>query len=159
MKKLLEVVNITREIQTESLLMFMAAIGYEAVYNNDGVLIRFFQPKLQFKGVAFRSLETAVEMHNFGPQRALDKIKSYGRTAGFNAMMKDDDLLDAFVMLFAGQARIVEKVKAAGSKNRGLVFTDDSHKVAFNTPYDEVRYTNVLGKEGDCTRLIKHPYK
>ena len=162
-----EVVANTADLQTESLIRFMAALGYEPVFDSSTRdLVRFYQPLLARFGVATVSLASAIEKHNYGPALALHTIQVHSRPIKrghitevqfYNDLIRRDEFLDATTMLFAGQARIVQKVKAQGSK-RGLVFTEDAHKVEFNTRYDRKRFGDYINEKvgGSLVRTLKN---
>lgn len=167
----MELIADTSALQEESLVRYMAALGYDPVFNKDGELKRFYQPHYANIGVANVSLASAIKKHNYGPQRALNTIRTMSapkniigehlittRIQSFNDLIRKDDFLDATTSLFAGQARIVQRVKAQGSKGRGLIFNEDAHKIEFNTRYDKRQFGEFVSKKlgGEVYRTIKN---
>lgn len=163
----MELIADTSLIQTESLTRYMAALGYDPVFDTNGELVRFYQPHYAKNGNAYVSLASAIKRHNYGPQSALAKVRLFSNpdininnvvAKRFDDLIRKDYFLDAVVGLFAGQAKIVRRVKAQGSKNRGLIFNEDSHKIEFCTKYDERQFLGFVEdkKGGEVLRTLKN---
>ena len=130
----------TGDIQEESLVNFMAAIGFEPIYDTTRGLIGFRQPKFARVGKERVSVNTAIKMHNQDAEVAFNTmIADARRNPGFRNYIRANDMnLDEITALFAGTCKIVEHVHGNFNKKKGLVIT--KHQVKFMTKYDERRY-------------------
>lgn len=135
----LQNVRDTKHIQEESLVNFMAAIGYEPVYNFF-TITGFYQPAFAKTGKARISVNKAIEMHNYDADEAFQTFLSdaIGSNSLREYLRKSDLNLDEITNLFAGTCKIVQHINGNYSRKKGLVI--NKHQVKFMTKYDERRY-------------------
>lgn len=130
----------TFELQEISLVNFLAALGYDPVYNKDGICA-FYSPKYKRVGRARLSVLKAIRMHNeeAEEQFAMLKVTPYQE---FQEYIKKDYNIDQLNMIFAGTVKIFERVKLTYSRKRGLELQSDN--VKFMTKRDEAHYKEFL---------------
>lgn len=127
----------TSGIQEESLVNFMAATGYEPVYNNTFGLCGFFQPKFEAIGKSRISVTSAIRMHNETAEETFAKLK-FTPYVEFKEFVSELGNVDDIITIFAGTCKIVETVNANYSRKKGLMFT--KHNVKFMTHRDRRHY-------------------
>lgn len=127
----------TTHIQQDSLIEFMAAIGYEPVYNDREMLCSFYQPKYHKTGEMRVSVNRAIRMHNEMAEEVFIKLQFQPKQE-FRDFVKDYHNIDEIVTLFAGTCKIVEFISANYSKKRG--FEVHNHNVKFMTKRDQKHY-------------------
>lgn len=143
----------TSHVQLESLFLFASALGYEEVYSPEGELICYKNPSTRRQGREKLTVTKMIELHNKLPGQALRLIQD-GQKLGFKdflsaryqdpksgVKMRGEDVL---VYVFAGQAKIVNKVHATFS-NKTRIFKFHNHKVEFMTKRDFERYSGFMG--------------
>lgn len=126
--------NDSSSLQEESLVLYMEALGYDPIYKWDGyngeLLVGFRSDKYVKDGVGRVSVNTAVDMHNYDPEFSYDMIREVTTDSEkYKNFIKNRSNYLVIASLFAGTCKIVESVKACGSKTRGLVVHD--HNVKF----------------------------
>lgn len=131
----------TTDIQEESLVRFMAALGYEPTYKHTGGkserLTGFFQPKYFRIGKARLSVNTAIRLHNTLAEDTFVKVKTKPMVE-FKKFVSKEANAQELVALFAGTCKIVEFVNAAYSNRNG--FKVHKHDVKFMTNFDRRQY-------------------
>lgn len=138
----------TTAIQEESLVNFMAAIGYEPTYKivnlgngwtmKSEQLSGFYQPKFARVGKARVSVNTAIRMHNEHAEECFAEIISFTPNQEFIDYVADYENVDKITALFAGTCKIVNFVSATYSKKKGFVV--HNHNVKFMTKRDQRQY-------------------
>lgn len=138
----------TTDLQMTSLVDFMAAIGYEAVFTQDGKLVRFKQPKFRKNGQEYIGVKRAIYMHNYLP----DQVWRHTATVNtdFTTFLASPGGEDMINILFAGSTRIVERVKGQYSRKKGFFVhpSNSNMLIKFNTPKDEAQYGHHVRQEG-----------
>lgn len=127
----------TTEIQEESVVRFMAALGYEPVYSYLN-LVGFFQPKYFRIGKARISVNTAIRLHNNLSEEAFLNVTRNTRQSrvGFhNYISNSDKRTDEIIALFAGTCKIVKFVSATFNR-KTKKFVVHNHNVKFMTNFD-----------------------
>lgn len=125
----------TTEIQEDSVVNFMAALGYEPVYS-DLNLVGFFQPKYFRIGKARISVNTAIRLHNNLSEEAFWKVKRTRTDIGFHEFLsKGDKQTDEIIAMFAGTCKIVKFVSATFNR-KTKKFVVHNHNVKFMTNFD-----------------------
>lgn len=134
----------TTELQMESLVIFLASLGYESIWNLQGNLIRFKNPAMRKYGEEYISIKRAIKMHNSSGEDAFNYLKSI--TTDLKTFLKEDYAHSVIETLFAGSSKIVEKVKAQDKKGYGFFIQDQasSHMLKFMSPRDEARYGHFV---------------
>lgn len=135
----------TTQLQEDSLINFMAAIGYEPTYAAIEIskgyygerLNGFFQPKFFKTGKARVSVNTAIRMHNELAEETFAKLK-FEPYVEFSKFVAEQDNVDEIIAVFAGTCKIVHTVKATYSKKKGLMI--NNHNVKFVTKRDKAHY-------------------
>jgi hypothetical protein len=127
----------TQELQEISLVEFMAALGYEPVYDYIIGLKGFYQPVFAFKGEQRVSVLRAIQMHNeeAEEQFAMLKLTPY---EDFGVFVRKHANRQQINMIFAGTCKIVKKVKLSFSKRDGIILQSDN--IEFATDVDRRRY-------------------
>ena len=132
----------TTHIQEESLVNFMAAIGYEPTYKlNDGGgerLSGFFQPKFFCVGKARVSVNTAIRLHNEYAEESFAELISFTPNQELIDFVADYHNIDKITAVFAGTCKIVNFISATYSKKNGFVV--HNHNVKFMTKRDQRHY-------------------
>lgn len=135
----------TSAIQEESLVTFMAAIGYEPTYKliagSHGYgerLSGFFQPKFFRVGKARVSVNSAIKMHNDHAEETFAELISFTPNQEFRDFIADYHNIDKITTLFAGTCKIVNFISATYSKKKG--FLVHNHNVKFMTKRDRRHY-------------------
>lgn len=131
----------TSQIQEESLVNFMSAIGYEPTYkliNAGERLSGFFQPKFFCVGKARVSVTSAIRMHNELAEDTFAKLVSFTPYEEFRDFVARQDNVDEIVAVFAGTCKIVETIKANYSRKKGFIVHD--HNIKFMTKRDRRYY-------------------
>lgn len=134
-------VNDTTYLQTESLLAFAGALGYEPVENTQGDIKYFSNPRAQCVGQERVSVNSMIQKHNRLPGQALRLIQD-GSKKAFHELVATSSGEDALIALFAGYVRTVRKVKLTHSKRKGLIV--QSHKIEFQTPRDHAQHKHMV---------------
>lgn len=132
----------TTRIQEESLVNFMAAIGYEPVYTTLNQtswpqLVGFYQPKFARIGKARLSVNTAIRMHNELAEENYAKLK-FTPYEEFKDFVARQDNVDELISIFAGTCKIVNFISATFSRKKGFVV--HNHNVKFMTNRDRRQY-------------------
>lgn len=130
----------TAQLQEDSLVNFMAAIGYEPTYtlvNMGERLSGFFQPNFYKIGKARVSVNTAIRMHNELAEETFAKLK-FEPYVEFQKFVEQQDNIDEVIAVFAGTCKIVQTVKAVYSRKQGLII--HNHNVKFMTKRDKRHY-------------------
>lgn len=130
----------TTEIQEQSLVDFMAAVGYEPTYISNGKgerLSGFYQPKFARIGKARISVNTAIKMHNDLAEETFAKVK-LEPYVDFRDFVKYQANVDELVAIFAGTCKIVQFISATYSKKKGFVV--HNHNVKFSSKRDQRFY-------------------
>lgn len=130
----------TTMIQEDSLVDFMAAVGYEPVYKivwNAEQLCGFYQPKFARIGKARISVNTAIKMHNDLAEETFAKVKLEPYVE-FRKFVSKQANVDELVAIFAGTCKIVEFISATYSKKKGFVV--HNHNVKFMSKRDQRFY-------------------
>lgn len=135
----------TTAIQEESLVTFMAAIGYEPTYKiiTSGLihserLSGFFQPKFFCIGKARISVNTAIRLHNEYAEESFAELISFTPNQELIAFVADYHNIDKITAVFAGTCKIVNFISATYSKKNGFVV--HNHNVRFMTKRDQRHY-------------------
>lgn len=130
----------TTEIQEQSLVDFMAAVGYEPTYLKIGKgerLSGFYQPNFARIGKARISVNTAIKMHNDLAEETFAKVK-LEPYVDFRDFVKFQANVDELVAIFAGTCKIVQFISATYSKKKGFVV--HNHMVKFSSKRDQRFY-------------------
>lgn len=141
--------NDSQSLQEESLISFMEALGYEAVFKFDGKnpekLVGFRTEKQRWSSASRISVNTAISIHNNDPDFVLNEIGGYINSPGekFSTWSKVDRNYAMIAVLFAGTCKIIEKVRGNGCKKKGLIITD--HLVKFTSKSNRKAYGNFIG--------------
>ena len=132
----------TKALQEESLIEYMAGIGYEALYNDKDQLIAFRQPRFDSSGCGKLSVNTAIKLHNREAYEVFDFIQRSG--VNFDKFLKFEGKAASHMLaaLFAGSNRIVKNVKGQWSKKKGLII--QSNVIEFNTRAHYNAYKHLL---------------
>ena len=132
----------TKALQEESLLEYMAGVGYEALYNDKNQLIAFRQPRFDKSGCGKLSVNTAIKLHNREAYEVFDFIQR--SSIGFDKLLKFEGKAASHMLaaLFAGSNRIVKNVKGQWSKKKGLII--QSNVIEFNTRAHYNAYKHLL---------------
>lgn len=137
----------SKALQEESLVRFMAAVGYEPVYDNVGRLRSFYQPKFSRIGKARISINHAIKAHNGWAEQNFNwLIRHYGKpttTPTFKEFIQKPLHIDALTIIFAGTCKIVQQIKGCGSNKVGFKVHD--HNVKFMTKQDKRQYGHMVG--------------
>lgn len=135
----------SKAIQEESLVRFMAAVGYEPVYDEQDRLRSFFQPKFSRIGEARISINRAIIMHNSWAEETFAQLIHYGAYSktGFKDFIQPWTNVDSLAILFAGTCKIVEQIKGCGSNKEGFKVHD--HNIKFMTKRDKRQYGHMIG--------------
>lgn len=138
----------TSAIQEESLVTFMAALGYEPTYklvSGAGMsfstgerLSGFFQPKFFRVGKARVSVNTAIRLHNEYAEESFAELISFTPNQEFRDFIADYHNMDKITSLFAGTCKIVNFISATYSKKNGFIV--HNHNVKFMTKRDQRHY-------------------
>lgn len=131
----------TQELQEISLVEFMAALGYEPVYDYIIGLKGFYQPAFAFKGEQRVSVLRAIRMHNeeAEEQFAMLKLTPY---EDFGTFVRKHANRQQINFIFAGTCKIVKKVKLSFSKREGIILQSDD--IEFATDVDRRRYEDAV---------------
>lgn len=132
----------SEKIQLESLINFMAALGYDQVEEPKRGLVAFSQPAFACVGKARVSVNSAIRMHNEMAEENFAKLK-FEPYVEFKEFVANEANVDEIVSIFAGSCKIVETVKATFSRKNGLMF--QSQNVKFMTRKDFHQYKAALG--------------
>lgn len=135
--------NDTKLLQEESLVNYMAAIGYEPLYNNKFGLCGFRQPDFDVIGKGRVGVNRAIRMHNHDAEDVF-AVLQFTPYVEFNQYVKDNDNCSDLITLFAGTCKIVEKVKGVYSNKKGLII--NNHQVKFMTARDRRFYRDIIGE-------------
>lgn len=144
--------NNSQELQEESLVCFMEALGYEPVYKFNGKygdfnerLTSFRSDKYVGDGLQRLSVNTAIKMHNLDPDYVISQIRTCINPNGENFKNWINHRFNYIqvAILFAGTCKIVETVKGCGSKKKGLIIHD--HTVKFMSKQAKKNYGNFIG--------------
>lgn len=130
----------TTAIQEQSLVDFMAAVGYEPTYVKIGKgerLSGFYQPNFARIGKARISVNTAIRMHNDLAEETFAKVK-LEPFEEFRIFASKEKNVDELVALFAGTCKIVHRIAANYSNKDGFVV--HNHNVKFMTKRDQKFY-------------------
>lgn len=137
----------SKALQEESLVRFMAAVGYEPVYDEKDNLRSFFQPKFSKIGEARVSVNRAITMHNTWAELNFYELLAHSSRASdipsFKEFIQPWRNLDNLAILFAGTCKIVEQIKGCGSNKEGFKVHD--HNVKFMTKRDKRQYGYMVG--------------
>lgn len=133
----------TTYIQEESVTNFMAAIGYEPVYNEKGHLVRFFQPRFSKQGQAIVSVNRAIKLHNIAGEDAFEELLAFTAPQDLREYLRYFSNYQTLMLASAGATKIVEQVKASHSKKKGFLVHD--HNIKFMTRRDERRFKHLIG--------------
>lgn len=137
----------SKALQEESLVRFMAAVGYEPVYDEKDNLRSFFQPKFSKIGEARVSVNRAITMHNTLAEvnfyELLDRGQRGWNRQTFKEFIQPWANVDALTIIFAGTCKIVEQIKGCGSNKEGFKVHD--HNVKFMTKRDKRQYGYMVG--------------
>lgn len=136
----------SKAIQEESLVRFMAAVGYEPVYDEQDRLRSFCQPKFSKIGEARVSINRAIAMHNSWAEDLFSEIIHYAVKVGsttFREFIQSWRNVDSMSIMFAGTCKIVEQIKGCGSNKEGFKVHD--HNIKFMTKRDKRHYGHLLG--------------
>lgn len=133
----------TTYIQEESVTNFMAAIGYEPVYNEKGHLVRFFQPRFSKQGQAIVSVNRAIKLHNVAGEDAFEELLAFTAPQDLREYLRYFSNYQTLMLAAAGATKIVEQVKASHSKKKGFLVHDNNIK--FMTRRDERRFKHLIG--------------
>lgn len=132
----------TTMIQEESVTNFMAGLGYDPVYKNDGnitcSLVGFRAPKFKRIGRERISVNTAIRLHNEYAEETFAEVISFTPNQEFINYVSQSDNVDKIIALFAGTCKIVNFVSATYSKKKGFVV--HNHNVKFMTKRDQRQY-------------------
>lgn len=130
----------TFELQEISLVNFMAALGYDPIYDSEH-LRGFYCAKYKAVGRQRISVLNAIRMHNeeAEDQFAMLKFTPY---EPFNEFIAKDKNIDQLNLIFAGTIKIFERVKLSYSRKNGLILQSDN--VKFMTKRDEAHYGAFL---------------
>ena len=135
----------TTAIQEQSLVDFMAAIGYEPTYKMVTLgsvtaeqLNGFYQPKFKKTGKARLSVNTAIRMHNELAEDTFAKLVSFTPYEEFIDFVAKQDNVDELIAVFAGTCKIVNFISATYSKKKGFVV--HNHNVKFMSKRDQRFY-------------------
>lgn len=136
----------TEEIQEQSLVNFMAVLGYEPVYDSLTLkLLRFKQPRFACVGQEYIGLKRAIHMHNNLPQMAWQYISTVN--TDFASFVNSPGGEDMIQILAAGNARIVQTVKGKPNKKGFYVeLNKGDHMVKFQTIKDYKQYRHYVGE-------------
>lgn len=128
----------TTEIQTLSLILFAAGIGYEPLFDVHDRLRGFRAPQFDIDGDGRLSVNTMINLHNQAPSEVFSDIKSFKNYKDF---MSSGDVYPhrAAACLFACTLRLVEKVKGVGSRREGLIIQSGMVKFTSHKFYLSVR--------------------
>lgn len=128
----------TTEIQTLSLILFAAGIGYEPQFDIQDRLRGFRAPQFDCDGDGRLSVQTMIDLHNYAPAEVFADIKSY---KSYKSFMEGGDVYPhrAAACLFASTLRLVEKVKGVGSRRQGLIIQSGMVKFTSHKFYLSVR--------------------
>lgn len=134
----------TQELQELSLVNFMAARGYEPVYDYDIGLCAFMQPRFERSGARRVSVLSAIKMHNTLAEYIFED-GPFHFTPGmtFQKFVQDNRNVEGIIDLFAGTTKIVKRVKLGFGNKRGIILQSD--KVEFMTQRDFQQYRSYLG--------------
>ncbi len=127
----------TTEIQQESLINFMAASGYEPVYNDREMLVAFSQPRFAKTGKIRIGVNSAIRLHNESAEEVFVKLQFQPKQE-FRDFCKKYENIDEIITLFAGTCKIVEFISANFSRKRG--FHVHNHNVKFMTKRDQYNF-------------------
>lgn len=137
----------SKALQEESLVRFMAAVGYEPVYDEKDNLRYFFQPKFSKIGEARVSVNRAITMHNTLAELNFYALLEHSPPGWYIPTFKEFIQpwvnVDALTIIFAGTCKIVEQVKGCGSNKEGFKVHD--HNVKFMTKRDKRQYGYMVG--------------
>lgn len=130
----------TFELQEISLVNFMAALGYDPIYDSEH-LRGFRCSKYRAVGRERLSVLTAIRMHNeeAEEQFAMLKVTPY---EDFTDFVKKDANVDQINLIFAGTVKIFERVKLSYGRKTGLILQSDN--VKFMSKRDEAHYGAFL---------------
>lgn len=132
----------TTIIQEESLTNFMAALGYEPVYNGI-ILVRFSQPRFAKHGQAIVSVNRAIRMHNNSGEESFAELIAFTKPQEFREYLRDFNNYQTITNVAAGATKIVEQVKGSFSKKKGFIVHD--HNIKFMTNRDKRKYSHLIG--------------
>lgn len=128
----------TAEIQTLSLVLFGAGIGYEPMFDTQDRLRGFRAPQFDCDGDGRLSVQTMIDLHNQAPAEVFADIKSF---KNYKEFMEIGSVYPhrAAACLFACTLRLVEKVKGVGSRRKGLIIQSGMVKFTSHKFYINVR--------------------
>jgi hypothetical protein len=130
----------TQELQELSVVNFMAARGYEPLYDFNIGLAAFVQPRFASTGKRRVSVLSAIKMHNELAETTFENIRVEPNTSFQEYVIKNED---AIIDLFAGTTKIVKRVKLSFSKKLGVQVQSD--KVEFMSKRDFQHYRFFIG--------------
>lgn len=133
----------TKAIQEESLTHFMAAIGYEPVYNEQKGLIRFNQPRFYKTGESNVSVNRAIRLHNEAGEEAFAQLIAFTPAQELRPYLRQYDNYRTLMLVAAGATKIIEQIKGSFSKRKGFQVHD--HNIKFMTKRDERFYSRYIG--------------
>lgn len=130
----------TLELQEISLVNFMAAKGYDPVYDSDH-LRGFFCNKFRAIGKQRISVLSAIRMHNEEAEEQFAMLK-FTPYEEFQEFISKDSNVDQLNSIFAGTIKIFEKVKLSYGRKQGLILQSDN--VKFMTRRDQAHYESFI---------------
>lgn len=134
----------TQELQELSLTNFMAALGYEPVYNHSIGICAFSQPRFERTGEKRVSVLRAIKLHNDLAENTFEEAGFHVHAnMNFQEFISYDTNADALINLFAGTTKIVKRLKLSFSKKTGISVQSD--KIEFMTKRDFAHYRKFIG--------------
>lgn len=130
----------TLELQEISVVNFMAALGYDPIYDSEH-LRGFRCDKYRHVGKARISVLSAIRMHNESAEEEFAMLK-FSPYEEFKDFISKDENVDQLNAIFAGTVKIFERVKLSYSRKEGLILQSDN--VKFMTKRDRAHYEHFI---------------
>jgi hypothetical protein len=130
----------TLELQEISLVNFMAAKGYDPIYDFEH-LRGFHCSKFRAIGVERISVLSAIRMHNEEAEEQFAMLK-FTPYEEFQSFISNDDNVMQLNSIFAGTIKIFKRVKLSYGRKQGLILQSDN--VEFMTKRDAAHYESFI---------------
>lgn len=130
----------TLEIQEISLVNYMAANGYDPVYDSEH-LRGFHCAKFRAIGKERVSVLSAIRRHNEEAEEQFAMLK-FTPYEDFQTFISKDKNVMQLNSIFAGTIKIFEKVKLSYGRKQGLILQSDN--VKFMTRRDAAHYEHFI---------------